>query len=38
MKIYHIFHPNLFKKMSTDLLTNQINKLLSLVIINNKKE
>ncbi len=37
MKI-HVFHPNLLRKISTDPLTNQVNELLSPVIINNEEE
>ncbi len=38
MKIHNVFHPNLFRKASTNPLTGQINKPASLVIINNKEE
>lgn len=38
IKIHNIFHPNLFQKVPIDFLTNQVNKLLLLVIINNKKK
>lgn len=38
MKIYNIIHLNLFHKVLIDLLTNQVNKLLSLIIINTKEK
>ncbi len=38
MKIHNVFHPNLLQKASTDLLTNHVNKLPPLVIINNEEE
>lgn len=38
MNIYNIFHSNLLQKISTNSLTNQVNKFLSFIIINNKKE
>ncbi len=38
MKIHNVFHPNLLQKVSTNPLTNQINELLPLVIINNEEE
>ena len=38
MKIDNVFYSNLLQKALTDPLTNQINKLLPPVIINNKKE
>lgn len=38
MKIYNIFYPNLFQSASTNLRINQINKPLSLIIINNNKK
>ena len=38
MKIHNVFHLNLFQKTSTDLFTNQVNKLPLPVIINNTKE
>ena len=38
MKIHNIFHLNLFWKASIDLLTSQVNKLASLLIINNEEE
>lgn len=37
-KIYNIFYSNLVRKTLPNPLTNQINKPLSLVIINNKKK
>ena len=38
MKIYNIFHPNLFQKTSIDLLTNQVNELPPPIIINNEQK
>ena len=38
MKIHNIFHYNLLRKASTDLLTNQVNEPLPSVIINNEEE
>lgn len=38
IKIYNAFHANLLKKTFTDSLTNQVNELSFLVIINNKKK
>lgn len=38
MKIYNVFHPNLFWKTSKDPLTDQQNKLALLVITNNEKK
>ena len=38
MKIYNVFYFNLFWKALIDPLTNQVNKLSSLIIINNKQE
>ncbi len=38
MKIHNVFHPNLLQKVSTDPLTNQVNKLPLPVIINNEKK
>ena len=38
MKICNVIYPNLLQKTSIDLLTNQINKLALLVIINNKEK
>ena len=36
IKIHNVLHSNLFQKASTDPLTNQVNKPLPLIIINNK--
>lgn len=38
MKIHNVFHLNLFQEASIDLLIDQVNKSVSLVIINNEKE
>lgn len=38
INIYKVFHLNLFQKAFTETLTNQDNKLLTPVIINNKEE
>ncbi len=38
MKIHNFFNPNLLCKVSINSLTNQVNKLLLSVIINNKEE
>lgn len=38
MKIHNVFYLNLFQKVSLNPLTNQINKLTTLVIINSKKK
>ena len=38
MKIYNSFYFNLLKKALTNSLTNQVNKLLLLFIINNKEK
>lgn len=35
IKIYNVFHPNLLWKSSTNILTDQVNKLTLLMIINN---
>lgn len=37
MTVHDIFHPNLLKKISTEFLTPQTNKLSLLIIINNMK-
>ena len=37
MKIYNVFHLNLFQKASSDPLTDQVNKPAPPMIINNKK-
>lgn len=36
MKIHNVFHSNFLQKLSTDLLTDQVNQLLPLVIIKNE--
>ena len=38
MKIHNVFHPNLLRKSSIVAMTNQVNELLPLVIINNEEE
>lgn len=38
MKIYNVFYLKLFQKASINLLINQVNKVVSMIIINNKKE
>lgn len=38
IKIHNVFHSNLLQKASTDLLTNQVKKPSTLIIIVNKKE
>ncbi len=38
MKIYNVIHLNPLQKASTDPMTNQVNELPPLVIINNEEE
>ncbi len=38
MKIYNIFHSNLFQKVSTEPLIGQVNELASPIIINYEEE
>lgn len=38
MKIYNVFHDNLFQKTSIDLLKSLINELGPLIIVNNEEE
>ena len=38
IKIHNVFYLNLLQKAATDLLTDQVNKLLPPVIINNEEE
>ena len=38
IKIHNVFYPNLLQKVSINLLTGQINKPASSIIINNEEE
>lgn len=37
MKIYNVFHPNLFQRISANLLINQVNEFLPTFMIDSKK-